>query len=514
MGSLPDSKYIIKTDGYWFVEAHDVDSSKGYITVSAKGIANGLSNEPNDGADFGPDTYNPNYTGSGIPYTQTSGIQEAEEYGGENNIAIRITGEFELGNTVVFKHSYQTIIFDAVFIPTSTVPLFEVQTIGFCSFLGTILVNDKNLITNSSAWVIDFSGFIYDSYIEKIQTQDVYNSVHFAQGNNNYFPSINVFNGRGDGILIDSTPTNNPYAINYGWHDNRYGSISLIGSSGSGYGITFNPNIDQTVGGNQISNIEALGWGGDGIILNGYQVEIWFGNVNCDSNGGNGFHLPSGHNVARIMISTLWCSSNGGKGLLLEAPNGSSSTSPVIVDFNVGIFYAHGNTGTSNGIQIENSEYVSFGVATSQNNSGQGVGLYNTSQVYFGKLITYDNPYGGLEDNGSILTGNLTIGVLDVSDGISLTPTSLGYLKIGSTPQGATPSIPSVPASGTAQQNTNPYPVSVYLYGGTVTVIDYTPSGGSATQVGSVTPMTVRLNPGDSITLTYSAAPTWNWVAV
>ena len=35
MGSLPDSKYIIKTDGYWFVEAHDIDPSKGYISVSS-----------------------------------------------------------------------------------------------------------------------------------------------------------------------------------------------------------------------------------------------------------------------------------------------------------------------------------------------------------------------------------------------------------------------------------------------------------------------------------------------
>ena len=84
MGSLPDSKYIIQTDGYWFVEAHDVDPSKGYITVSAKGIVNGLSNQPNDGADFGPDTYNPNYSGSGIPYTQTSGIQEALTYAYNN----------------------------------------------------------------------------------------------------------------------------------------------------------------------------------------------------------------------------------------------------------------------------------------------------------------------------------------------------------------------------------------------------------------------------------------------
>jgi len=51
-------------------------SSLPYITVSAKGIANGLSTEYNDGADFGPDT--PNTTGTGL--TQTAGIQEAIDY--------------------------------------------------------------------------------------------------------------------------------------------------------------------------------------------------------------------------------------------------------------------------------------------------------------------------------------------------------------------------------------------------------------------------------------------------
>jgi hypothetical protein len=43
---------------------------KPWITVSAKGISNGLSDIPNDGADFGPDT----------PGTQTTGIQEAINY--------------------------------------------------------------------------------------------------------------------------------------------------------------------------------------------------------------------------------------------------------------------------------------------------------------------------------------------------------------------------------------------------------------------------------------------------
>jgi len=53
------------------------------ITVSSKGISNGLSDIYNDGADFGPDTLlNATYPNQyGPPYTQTSGIQEAYNYG-------------------------------------------------------------------------------------------------------------------------------------------------------------------------------------------------------------------------------------------------------------------------------------------------------------------------------------------------------------------------------------------------------------------------------------------------
>ena len=39
------------------------------------------------------------------------------------------------------------------------------------------------------------------------------------------------------------------------------------------------------------------------------------------------------------------------------------------------------------------------------------------------------------------------------------------------------PTTPSVPTSGTAQENTNPYPVDVYIYGGTVTEIQITKNG-------------------------------------
>ncbi|MEM3861590.1 MAG: hypothetical protein QW203_03795 [Thermoplasmatales archaeon] len=67
-------------------------SGKPYITVSAKGISNGLSNIPNDGADFGPDTLLGASSPSqyGPPYTQTSGIQEGINYAFANNITLDI----------------------------------------------------------------------------------------------------------------------------------------------------------------------------------------------------------------------------------------------------------------------------------------------------------------------------------------------------------------------------------------------------------------------------------------
>ena len=79
-------------------------------------------------------------------------------------------------------------------------------------------------------------------------------------------------------------------------------------------------------------------------------------------------------------------------------------------------------------------------------------------------------------------------------------------------------STPSVPSSGTAQQNSNPYPVLVYLYGGTVTEVQITKYYGTTYTVFSnssgvsMSGQAFRLDPGDSITITYSSAPSWVWV--
>ena len=71
--------YVIQEGSFWYVAYKEKNPFVPEITVSAKGIANHMSEEINDGCDFGPDSYNPSVT-SGVPLTQTSGIQEAIIY--------------------------------------------------------------------------------------------------------------------------------------------------------------------------------------------------------------------------------------------------------------------------------------------------------------------------------------------------------------------------------------------------------------------------------------------------
>lgn len=65
---------------------------------------------------------------------------------------------------------------------------------------------------------------------------------------------------------------------------------------------------------------------------------------------------------------------------------------------------------------------------------------------------------------------------------------------------------PTVPASGTALTNPFPFDAMVYISGGTVTAIEV---GGTATGIISGG---VLVPAGETITLTYSAAPTWVWI--
>lgn len=97
------------------------------------------------------------------------------------------------------------------------------------------------------------------------------------------------------------------------------------------------------------------------------------------------------------------------------------------------------------------------------------------------------------------------------------TPPSEGLLQtITAIWDGWQGAFPSVPSSGTWQQNNTGATYNVYITGGTYTDVSVQ-SALNGTQTGDVTSLgvatMVTLPPGCSIKITYSVAPTWTWVA-
>ena len=465
MGSLPDSKYIIQTDGYYFVESHDVDPSKGYISVSAKGIINGLSSIPNDGADFGPDSYNPNYSGSGIPYTQTSGIQEAGNYGTE--IILR-SGIYEINAPIQFTHSVH-IIGSGKWSPFGNSSISDIPddiTVlrAMSSFSAGYLIQMYNSAIYIENVTLDLNGmsikgiYAYSSSSYPLPSQQLYNVLNNVYGINSvsgyyYFTETNTWNNIFERCIFT-------------------GSGSSIQITNSGSDVWVLNTQDYTSG---------------GMYLDGIFNYIFGGIQQLVQIGGSAFFEQCNwtNNFTDTDISIL-------RGMTTLSISNSVIylQSAYVINF---------NSYSVNNLSLFNNEFID------EYN-------YNPS-VIFSSLTAY----GRFNIAGNLLVLNATT-TLPTLNG---NPFSLRQMLDGYhyALDYAPPITPSVPASGTAQENTNPYAVDVYVYGGDVTEIQITRNGTAYTVLSVSTAIAMsgqvyKLNPGDSITVTYSTAPTWKWVVV
>ena len=489
MGSLPDSKYIIQTDGYYFVESHDVDPSKGYITVSAKGVINGLSNQPNDGADFGPDTYNPNYTGSGIPYTQTSGLQEAFNYVVKNSsINTGYGGSYTLSACDIKINAGGFTINSPIVIDTSTLPAASSGGLGFLH----VRCEGANTQFN-------------------VNTPGNYGIE--IPGDNSTTNMGLIWEG---GTYVDTSTSN-------GFIKWDFGAIATSGSAwATFYGTNFNEQNPSghtvfmrglwtfQMYGNMGSSVSGADW-----YIRTWQSIVWDSQVGI---------FPSNTEAQVLNVNSPDIRINGASGVSLDATERSIETCSLSHIWGRVTFVANSSgANVMNILSIKDSYNLSVDIQNrisnliidgclASTNSPPVALLSNTNSSVTGaiwflqlrNILLYQNNTS-MYDNTNLTIEYSDIALNNGNAKSSVLPTNVPFNS---------PTTPSVPTSGTAQSNTNPYPVNVYLYGGTVTVIDYTPNGGSATQVGTAGPATVRLNPGDSITLTYSGTPTWNWVAV
>jgi len=142
----------------------------------------------------------------------------------------------------------------------------------------------------------------------------------------------------------------------------------------------------------------------------------------------------------------------------------------------------------------------------------------NSSGTYYMPTIimkgnTFNFPtsnatFGGFVGSAGATTANPNALFVDLDNVFNLSGINLPYPSV---------TTPAVPSSGTAQSNTYPYPVEVYVSGGSATAVQVTRGGSTYTVWSSSTattipPLLVRLEPGDSITLTYSTAPSWVWL--
>jgi len=159
--------------------------------------------------------------------------------------------------------------------------------------------------------------------------------------------------------------------------------------------------------------------------------------------------------------------------------------------------------------QMAPSSSTAFYLSYNQASSGT---YYLPSSVIFKgnvfNLPTTNVTWGGFVGSAGATAANPNALFVDLDNTFNLSGINLPYPSV---------TTPAVPSSGTAQSNTYPYPVEAYVSGGSATAIQVTRGGStytvwSSSSATAIPPLLVRLEPGDSIILTYSTAPSWVWL--
>jgi hypothetical protein len=139
------------------------------------------------------------------------------------------------------------------------------------------------------------------------------------------------------------------------------------------------------------------------------------------------------------------------------------------------------------------SNATAFYLAYNPNSSGT---YYMPNIIMKGNTFNFPTSnasFGGFVGSAGATTANPNALFVDLDNVFNLSGINLPYPNI---------STPGVPTSGTAQQNTYPYPVEIYISGGSATAVQVTRGGVtytvcSSSTATSIPPLLVRLEPGD-----------------
>ena len=441
------------------------------ITVSSKGIANGLSTIPNDGADFGPDTTlgatSPGQTGP--PYTETTGIQEAWNYA----FASATTNYPNQNNIVPGTYWMKPIhLLEGIFILNEQVVLDPQVRIANPKMIGS------GMMSTYVYWNFNNHAII----INPSNANIIYSSIEI--GYMQPQPGGNVTGNVGFFALL-YTSSDRAYQTN------TFQSYDMVLASGNAYVFYFQgpqqvvfynlqayPSSGSNGGAFYIENCR------DGIFAIGcpHLTTIYInGATRVYIIGTNDGYTTFIGNVESLYMNEL--DEFSSIQLLSDIPYIHVDT--MIVGSPYAVLLSVGSTAfTVDHMAIGGLIYAgSQGYTSPFTGTGTGITVANVNLLEIGKYT-----YAGT--NGGGISGVWTF----------------------------TPTTPAIPASGTAQVNANPYPVTVYLYGGAVTEIQVTKGGIVYVVFSNSSGITMSgqvfwLDPGDSISVIYIAKPSWTWLA-
>lgn len=241
--------------------------------------------------------------------------------------------------------------------------------------------------------------------------------------------------------------------------------------------------------------------------------EFVFDQVMCDT-GGTGFIFDgTGDNVDEVICRDCWAGYNSGSGVVIKGSAlkavrwfGGHVQSNLGYGFDIQSGDASDAQHVIDGAQILDNNAAGVRVAsgvggvTIRNNRISDTQNYGTGFSTQSHGISLGGTHQGLRIHNNDLRGNATGAITgDYSHSTNRVRDNLGL-----DPKG-TLGPPTVPASTTAYTNAYGHDCTVYVTGGTVTAIAV---GGTAT---GMTSGPISVPAGQTITLTYSSAPTWTW---
>ena len=424
-------------------------NGKPFINVSAKGRSNGLSTKINDGADFGPDT----------TLNASSPNQNGAPYTQTNGISEAINYALTINPTT----PPTIMLLNGNFNCSAQISIQNNSTLNTLVIRGQG-ANDTNIIL----------GLPTNEYLFNFSMQSPFSTLKIS----------------------DLT-----------YYSNNNGLLNFISTS---QGQVYLDNVQQGGGSGSIYSVIIQGTSTAGLDL----VQL----TGCQGNPNNGY----GYEVTWYIAYAHQVSLIGG--------NGWMTFENCFDVTGVGVHTTQLQFISDNSVTLLGCHNVSINAYGTMNSitiiGGNTYANYNTIAVPPSQSLTLD---ALIVDGLTLLDATEDVGFLYFYDAVSLTINNALIRNLNSNNSYTftyvplnLPSTPAVPASGTAVQNTNPYPVDVYVYGGTVTEIQITRNrdfnGATYTVFSNSSGLALsgqnfKLNPTDTITITYTAAPSWTWVS-